>query len=275
MKFLFLAICLTLGNAGFAQYYYNDLLSNQYSNTQFQLIKSNNIKQVNVKSFDAAGNTAEGFSLTQTFSSGYSNAQTISNTAANVVSVLNTEYKAGKIIATSEISKGVETTVRYTYLQDGKLESIVSVTTDTALHYQTTEKHVWQYTGNGKPVQLIRIKNNTDTTLVNFITDEQGNIAEEHWRRKGVEVETYFYYYNNKNLLTDIVRFNKRVQKLLPDFLFDYDTENRMVTLTQIPAASSNYIVWSYSYNPKGLKQSELCTNRQKEVIAKMEYSYQ
>jgi hypothetical protein len=275
MKYLIVLSLLLAGNQSFTQYYYNDLLSNQYSNNQFQIIKANKIKQVQVKSFDASGQAAEGFSLVQEFSAGYSQSTTTSNTAANISEASITNYNADQVTATNEIAKGVETKVAYTYLQNGKLETISSSTTDTALHYQTTEKHIWQYSNNGKPVQMLRIKNTTDTTFIVFSTDEQGNIAEEHWKKKGKDIETYFYYYNTQNQLTDIVRFNKRVQKLLPDFLFEYDAQNRIAAMTQVPAGNSNYIIWNYSYNDKGLKQSEVCTNRQKELIAKVQYTYQ
>lgn len=275
MKYLLVFAVLFAGKQSFAQYYYNDLLSNQYGNKQFQLIKSNKIKQIQVKSFDAGGQAAEGFSLVQEFSANYNQSTTTSNTAANISEASTTTYNTDKVSGTYEIAKGVETKVAYTYLQNGKLETISSSTTDTALHYQTTEKHIWQYATNGKPAQMLRIKNIIDTTIIVFNTDEQGNIAEEHWKKKGKDIETYFYYYNPQNQLTDIVRFNKRVQKLLPDFLFEYDDQNRIAKMTQVPAGNSNYIIWNYAYNDKGLKQSEVCTNRQKELIAKVEYVYQ
>jgi len=224
---------------------------------------------------DAQGQVTEGFSLTQDFNKNYSSSTTNSITAANINSVLTTQYNTDKVVSNNELSKGVESTVSYTYNPDGKLASIFSTTTDTALHYQTTEKHSWQYAANGKPLQMLCIKNETDTLFIVFSTDEQGNIAEEHWKRKGTDIETYYYYYNAKNQLTDIVRFNKRVQKLLPDYLFEYDDLNRLATMTQVPAANSNYLIWKYAYNDNGLKKTEICTNREKELIAKIEYSYQ
>jgi len=275
MKYLSVIALMLIFNSAFSQYYFNDIISNQYSNKQFQLIKAGKIKQVQAKSIDAQGQVTEGFSLTQDFNRNYSSSTTNSITAANINSVLTTQYNTDKVVSNNELSKGVETTVSYTYNPDGKLASIFSTTTDTALHYQTTEKHSWQYAANGKPLQMLRIKNEIDTLFIVFIMDEQGNIAEEHWKRKGVDIETYYYYYNAKNQLTDIVRFNKRVLKLLPDYLFEYDDQNRLATMTQVPAANSNYLIWKYAYNDNGLKKTEICTNRQKELIAKIEYSYQ
>jgi hypothetical protein len=107
-----------------------------------------------------------------------------------------------------------------------------------------------------------------------MVSDEHGNIIEEHWKRKNITFETYYYYYNDKNQLTDIVRFNKRVQKLLPDFLFEYDAAGRISQMIQVPPGSSNYSIWEYHYNDKGLKLEEICSNRQKQLLGKIVYSY-
>jgi hypothetical protein len=75
--------------------------------------------------------------------------------------------------------------------------------------------------------------------------------------------------------LTDIVRYNAKAQRLLPDFLFEYDNNGTLVKFTQIPQGSADYLVWQYEYLPNGLKQKELCFNKQKEPVGTIVYSYQ
>ena len=123
-------------------------------------------------------------------------------------------------------------------------------------------------------LKMLLIKNNSDTTTVEFVKDEHGDIAEERWRKKGNLVENYFYYYNDQHKLTDIVRYNERAQRLLPDYLFSYDSNGTLVKLTQIPQGSADYLIWQYVYGPNGLKQKELCFNKQKQPVGTIEYIY-
>ena len=67
--------------------------------------------------------------------------------------------------------------------------------------------HKWFYTNN-MPDSMLRIKDNTDTTVVHFKKDDKYNIIEEIWLKKNRVIEHYFYYYNDKSQLTDIVRYN-------------------------------------------------------------------
>ena len=97
---------------------------------------------------------------------------------------------------------------------------------------------------------------------------------EERWRKKGSLVENYFYYYNEQHKLTDIVRYNAKALRLLPDYLFAYDSNGTLIQLTQVPQGSSNYLVWNYVYAANGLKEKELCFNKQKQPVGRIEYSY-
>jgi hypothetical protein len=121
---------------------------------------------------------------------------------------------------------------------------------------------------------MLRIKDKSDTTVIHFIKDEAGNTAEEHWIKKNKNIETYYYYYNTNHRLTDIVRFNIKAKRLLPDFLFDYDAQERMSTFTQIPQGSSDYLTWQYIYLENGLKEKELCFNKQKQLVGTVTYTY-
>ena len=46
------------------------------------------------------------------------------------------------------------------------------------------EDHIWMYE-NDLPAKMLLIKNVTDTTVIEFIKDENSLIAEEHWKKNG------------------------------------------------------------------------------------------
>lgn len=275
MKRKFILLLLVISKVSSAQYYYNDIIANKLSSKQFNLLQTNKFKKVSAKSYDASGNNSTDFFLEQLFNNNFTQSVTNSKIASGISATLITNFENNHVISTNEISKGIENIVHYTYYNDSTIKSISDVSKDTALNISSTENHLWNYATNGKPVSMTCVKNNSDTTTVLFIIDENGNVAEERWSKKGKEIEHYFYYYNQKNELTDIVRFNNRAKKLLPDFLFEYDEQGRIQKMTQVTAANSNYLVWTYLYNAKGLKQTEICINRKKELLGKIEYSYE
>jgi hypothetical protein len=275
MKPFLFTIALIVSSHSFSQYYYNDIVANQQSNKQYQLLKDNKVKRIKVNSYDGNNQPSEGFSLEQEFTPDYKKLTTLSTTGSGAVSVLTTYYESDKVKSIHENARGVETQTDYTYDEKGRIRIIKSATTDTSVQSTSTETHIWSYNDNNQPQLMLNIKNNRDTTHFDMIPDEYGNIGEERWKRKGTPFETYYYYYNAKSQLTDIVRFNKRAQKLLPDFLFEYDTLGRIKQMIQVPAVSSNYMIWKYIFNDKGLKQEELCTDRQKQLVGKIEYIYQ
>ncbi len=139
---------------------------------------------------------------------------------------------------------------------------------------RSTEVHLWMYNNSGQPTQMLRIKDGRDTTLV-MLTHDNGNVAQETWKRKGKVVENYYYYYNTNNQLTDIVRYNYRAKKMLPDFLYDYDANGRIIKMMQVPTGRSDYMIWQYSYNSNGLKEKELLYNKQQQLVGRIEYKYQ
>ena len=71
MKFFFVIGSVFFCFPLFGQYYYNDLLANNQSNRQYQLLRSNRIRYVKVTSFDADNKQSTGFSLSQKFSPDY------------------------------------------------------------------------------------------------------------------------------------------------------------------------------------------------------------
>ena len=261
-------------NMVYSQYYYNDIVATKQAAQQYQALKTNHIKHVTAVSYESDNQPTENFKLEQTISP---DAGTITINASypstgNLLTV-NT-YKNEKLAATQDSSANVLTNTTYTYNDAGNIASITMQTIDTFMNSRSTEVHLWQYNTNGQPAQMLKIKDNNDTTLVEF-TYDNGNVAQETWKHNGQVVENYYYYYNANNQLTDIVRYNYRVQKMLPDFLYDYDASGHVIKMMQVPAGRSDYMIWQYIYNDNGLKEKELLYNKQQQLVGKIEYRYQ
>jgi hypothetical protein len=268
---ILIIVSLLIINISFAQYYYNDILTTQQTNKQYLLLKNNHVQQVSAASYEADGELTDHFMLEQRIS----NNSTITTTTeypSTGKSVSTSFYENNKVTKTVTNTENIESTTLYTYMNED-LQSIETRTQDTFMNNSSLEIHQWQFENN-QPEKMLLIKDNKDTTVIDFEKDEQGNIAEEHWRKNGRLIQKYFYYYNDQHQLTDIVRFNEKAQRLLPDFLFEYDNNGTLIQLTQIPQGSANYLVWQYIYLPNGLKQKELCFNKQKQPIGRIEYTY-
>jgi hypothetical protein len=120
-----------------------------------------------------------------------------------------------------------------------------------------------------------RILNGKDSTEYRFTLDESRNIADEQLYRRNIGIDHVYYYYDDKNRLTDIVRYNKKAKQLLPDVMFEYDESNRVIQrITTISINNPDYLIWRYLFNDKGLKTKEALFNKFKELKGRIEYAY-
>ncbi|BAV04702.1 YD repeat-containing protein [Filimonas lacunae] len=272
----FLLATLLLSGAGAtvkAQYYYNDILTVQQTNKQYQSYTTNHIKSISAASFESDGKAAESFEVTQKINADYSQMVTSASYPATGPSFTTHTYQFNQLVSTEDSTARVITKIAYTYNAQKQLSQIKTTTRDGFMNNKLEELHVWSYNASGAPAGMLRIQDGKDTTVVSFQYDEQGNAIEERWTRKGAVIETWYYYYNDKKQLTDIVRYNSRVKRLLPDYLFEYDADGRINQMTQI-TGSSNYMVWKYIINPQGLKVRDVCLNKQKQMVGRIEYTY-
>jgi hypothetical protein len=120
-----------------------------------------------------------------------------------------------------------------------------------------------------------RIINKTDSVEVRFVLDKEGNVIEELNIKRGVYSDPIDYYYDERNRLTDIVRFNHKANRDLPDFMFEYDDNDRVIQkITTTTELHIGYLIWRYLFNEKGLKTKEALFNKDKELQGKIEYTY-
>ncbi len=261
----------TLSLVSSAQYFYNDILTTAQTNKQFALLKENNVGKVTAISHEADGSITQHFFLQQVLNSSKTEVTTTAEYPSTGNSISVSTYLDNKIIRTVDSVDRIKSTVDYTY-EGNRLKTISMLTEDKSMNSVSKEQHQWFYEDD-LPVKMLVIKGENDTTTVNFVKEEHGNIGEEHWIKKGVKVQNYFYYYDDQHRLTDIVRFNPRASRLLPDFLFTYDENGNVSTFTQVSGAG-NYMIWKYLYGPNGLKQKEILFNKEKQLVGTVEFSY-
>jgi hypothetical protein len=256
-----------------AQFYYNDVVGLKISNNNYSALIKNNVNEIAATSAESDGTPTQGFAYSKIIKDNGNTAVTHTELETGGASDDFDTYANGMLVRSEYSADNVLTTVDYNYDKDGKVLLVKTQTDDTAMGTHSTELHQWFYTGKD-PDSMIRIKDKTDSTVIYFKKDEQNNISEEIWMKQRRVTEHYFYYYNDKNQLTDIVRFNTKAQQMLPDFLFDYDDNGRLVKFTSIPQGSSEYVIWKYVYDERGLKTQDVLSDKHQELLGTVSYTY-
>jgi YD repeat-containing protein len=256
-----------------AQYYYKDLIVTAQTAGQWQRYKDNKVKAVSLGSFEANGQPSEGFQGQQEMGD-LSRITTHTRATGTPESWIFASYSPGgwptRIVDSSDTYRSVS---EYHYDAQGRLTAIANTSTETDNHLKDEERHIWQYDTKGRPTGMLKIKGGSDTTFIRLVQDEKGNVTEEHATRNHSDLPTVYYYYDTAGHLTDIVRYNLKARRLLPDYLFEYEGD-KMATMLVVPAGSSDYQKWYYEYNENGLKSKESCYNKQKELMGRIEYTY-
>lgn len=258
-----------------AQYYYKDILGTQETNELIKRYRTNKVQMAVIKSFEGDGLAAEGFFGEQLMIPSVNMLKTTTRSGMTSESILISTFDDNdRIIQTVDTTGGMISSSLYSYNADGTLASIKSSSTDTGQSINETEQHNWHYNTSGKPVRMERIINKGVPVEIRFVLDEKGNVAEEQTYKKGVAGEIAYYYYDDRNRLTDIVRYNNKAKRLLPDYMFEYSDANQVIQKITVPASGSEYLIWRYQYDSKGLRIREALFDREKKLTGKIEYSY-
>ena len=272
-------IGLIFSGAARAQFLYKDLVITRQNNGRWKLFEENHVKSVTLKSLEANGQPTEGFVGEQELSGDYTQMVTHTKTAGSTDSWNITQYSNGRMVRNLDTSDTYQSETKYEYDAEGRgiIISITNTSIETDNQVKAEERHVWGYdpAHPGKPVSMLKIRNGTDTTYVRFVSDEKGNIVEERSLRQGQNLPAIYYYYDENNRMTDIVRYSPRAKRLLPLEVFEYE-EGRLRSMLVVPEeGNSFYQKWFYSYDDeKGLKTKDQCYNKQKELLGTVEYEY-
>lgn len=267
-----LAVCALTVRAG-AQYYYKDIVVTGQINANYQALRNNKVNTVVLtpSSLDPAQNTVV---LKQTVYPSQQLVVTYTKVPDAPESWLKSYYNAaGFLIKTTDSSADVVTTSVYEYDKAGRPARISSNSVPVNDPAEK-EVHSWRYNSNGQPVEMIKIKDNTDTTLVSFTADEQGNPGEEKATRKKNSLGTTYYYFDAQHRLTDVAKFNAKANRILPEYMFEYNDARQVTQMIVVPEGSADYQTWKYIYNAQGLREKDVCYNKQKQMVAGIEYVY-
>ncbi len=205
---------------------FNDIVSIRQGNEQYKVWRAQKIAAIKTISYEPDNSITEGLSVNQEISRDGKKV-TITTVNNNQTSVTVNTYELGVLKRTQTNNKNISNKTDYTYDAQGRISRVSLSTIDTFMNSTQAEIHEWTYDEYGAPASMLKIKNQSDTITVQFIKDEKGNIGEERWQKKGRTIESYYYYYNANRQLTDIVRYNSKLKKLLPDFIYEYNSPAR------------------------------------------------
>ncbi len=276
-----------------AQYYYNDIIGTQETNRQMKTYLSNKVRTVSATGFDQRGAKNTDFSEYQEVKENGTVLKTSTFNNLNKTVIYLKFDNQGRLIRTTDSSTAIESISTYEYDDNSRIIRVQNSTKDSANDFNQLEIHLWTYNTAGKPEKMWRIINNTDSLEIRFKADDDGNPGDERTYKKGIETSQYYYYYNeekqlkfvqtgaiyyyydDKNRLTDVVRYNLKASRLLPDFMFEYDDNDRVIQkITTTANLKLGYLIWRYIFDEKGLKTKEALFNNDKQLTGKIEYSY-
>lgn len=256
-----------------AQYYYKDILSNRQLTADMASYKAHKVKTINIKSIESDGSPSEGFSCKKTFSNNYSKSSLFTRSDISGASLQTARYNSkGMLVAMTDSSDIAVTTNAYAYDNTGKVISIISSvrSQDDDFRNEIREEHLYLYDAEGLPEKMIRIKNSGDSTEILFANDDHGNVAIEKDSRSGTK---YYYYYDAKNRVTDIVQENDFKSRPIPDYIFEYNSAGLLSQMTTTEEGGNYYFVWKYHYDD-GLRIMEKCYNKERRLMGTIEYEY-
>lgn len=258
-----------------AQYFYKDIWTNQQLTKEFAILKNENIRTISVKSFEDDGEPSEGFYCERKIDRNFTKSEMISRSYITNQSLLVSYYnEKGWIIKTVDSTQTSLARSEYEYDNKGR---IIMTTNFTKANDETggiTETHQYIYNATGKPEKMIRRKNNADVSTINFTIDDKGNVIDEEEITRGVKGRKYFYYYDDKNHLTDVVHYNERAKRLLPDYMYEYNQSGQIKQMISTEDNISNYFTWKYTYNDQRLRESEKCYSKEKRLLGSIQYEY-
>lgn len=277
-SFILSSIILVIASLFFsplqAQYYYKDLLSTKKDNNEFSVLKNNKINLVKISSFDEHDQPSDGFFCEKRINKDFSQSKLMTNSNITGESLLVTDYNNnGYMLKTITTTPHSTNTVEYKYDAEGKITYIQTRTTAEGDLNGITESHEYIYE-NGRPVKMLRKKNNTLISTITFIADDKGNIIEEDPSGTSID-KKYFYYYDDSNRLTDVVHFNPVANRLLPDYMFEYTNGNKPEKIISVDETGRNYFIWRYAYDDKKLPEIQKCYSKEKQLLGTIQYEYQ
>ena len=256
-----------------AQYFYKDIVSNRQVLADMAAYKLNNVRSVNINSLDEQGQEIESFFCQKKISKDYRKTELFTRADQSTPSLLISTFDAqGKLLSTNDSSALLVSNIRYSYDTKGRISSIFSRSNSSTDEYQTeiTEEHIYSYDETGHPEKMVLVKNGRDSTDILFGQDGKGNTIIEKNSKNGNE---FFYYYDARDRLTDVVPQYDENSPLKPNYLFEYNSAGSLSQMTSVEEGSSHYFVWKYSYE-NGMRIKDRCYSDERRLMGSFEYEY-
>jgi hypothetical protein len=259
-----------------SQYLFQELMSiEQASSERAQLIQKN-FRKVKVTSFEEDGEVSKRFFCEKKFDKTHSNYKLYTRSGDGGKSIMTGYFNAmGKLLKTVDSSETVVRICNITYNENNKIiqTNTISRSRDEDFVIEVNEVHQYEYENNksNHPISMLKIKQGKDSSKIIFQFDEKGNIAIEKNANTGAK---YYFYYDEKNQITDIVHQSEYKVDMVPDYIFEYDANGNLVRTTTAAAGNSSPVNWIYSYT-NGLKTKEEIRASNGEWLGKFEYQYQ
>ncbi len=271
-KIIKIFILIAISCPSIAQYYYKDIISNKEATSEVNTFKQQKIRKIIVKSIEADGQPSEGFFCEKKILKDYSKIETETRSNITGASIFTSYFKNDLLYKTVDSSDIAVSTSAYEYNNNGNLIKITSVvrSSDDDFITESREDHLYRYSDKGLLEQMFRIKNDKDTTLILFSLDENKNVVIEKNTRTGSK---YFYYYDVKNRLTDVVQSSDLKPQLLPDYTFEYNNAGQIAQMIATEEGNSNYLTWKYYYD-NNLRIREKCYSKEKRLLGTIDYEY-
>jgi hypothetical protein len=269
-------VAFLLGVSGFAahaQYYYRDIVVTGQINAGFRAMDQNRVSRVILKP-ESADPSQPAVMLQQTVSRSPKMVVTHTRVPDATESWLKSYYSDRDQLLTT-VDSTVDVVSRTTYMYDGSNRlTVIRHISVPVNDPPESEDHFWQYSEGGQPVSMLKIKNGTDSTFITFTADEKGNPGEERAVHKEVASPVIYYYFDEARRLTDVAKYNSTARRILPSYMFEYNSGNQVTQMIVVPEGSADYQAWRYTYEANGLKEKDQCFSKQKQLVASIDYSY-
>lgn len=271
---------LLLGISVQAQYYYSDLIAAEQTEKKQTIYQQQSVRKINELAILPSGERQTDYQQ-WTHLSPKADTSQLHRLESNNTLVLTSRFdRDGKLTEQTEKQTDRVNITRYTRNKLGQIIRIENELNDSLTSLNIREAHSWIYNENGRPVRMWKLVEQTDgtsdSTEIRFVLDSTGQITEERTYKKGKETDFLYYYYNEDGLISDIVRYNSRWKRLLPDQLFEYDTDGRMIQRMQLTGTrEATYLIWKFNYDRNGLLIEEALFNNLKQHTGSIRYVYE
>ncbi|MBO9151370.1 hypothetical protein ACFOTA_04075 [Chitinophaga sp. GCM10012297] len=263
---------LALGTAARAQYYYQDIYNTAQTAATMARFKANKVSFQTVKTLDANQETDNDFICIRSTNPSFRQLKAVTQSRVSGRSVLTSTFSgSGKLTRTVDSAVNSISTMQYQYTAAGALAEIQANSKGREDKFRTAEKRRYEYDSTGKLQRLVIKKEGLDSTIVLFQTDTAGKVTEEAAPGR----QRVYYNYDAKGRLTDVLRYHPSRKRMLPDYSFEYDAQDRLAQMTVVNAETGDYLVWKYSYDEKGLPAREECYGKEKELLGMVRYMYE